>query len=147
MYYSKTPQKHITNQKPKKVIGKLSKLVSKNARFILFDFGRNNFNSMQRLLLAPLLVSNWVLFEHLSRISSPSSFFAQSYSVLLQPWGINFFHSSLAASFFNSSLFVMTGGSLPHVEVTFPESMNIYLINWFLLFVFSINLLCLIYLN
>ena len=53
---------------------------------------------------------------------------------------INFFHSSLAASFFNSSLVVITGGSLPHVEVTFPESINIYLKNWSLLFVFSINL-------
>ena len=48
----------MTNQKPIKVIGKLKKLVSKNARFILFDFGRNKFNSMKRLLLAPLLVSN-----------------------------------------------------------------------------------------
>jgi hypothetical protein len=26
-------------------------LVSKNARFILFDFGRNNLNSMQLLLI------------------------------------------------------------------------------------------------
>ena len=32
----------MNNQKPIKVIGKLKKLVSKNERFILFEFGRNN---------------------------------------------------------------------------------------------------------
>ena len=58
MDYSKTPQKHINNQKPTKAIGKLVKLVSKNARFIPFDFGRNKLNSMKRLLFAPPLVSN-----------------------------------------------------------------------------------------
>ena len=58
MGYSKTLQKRMTNQKPIKVIGKLKKLVSKNARFILFDFGRNNFNLMKRILLKPPLVSN-----------------------------------------------------------------------------------------
>ena len=58
MDYSKTPQKHITNQKPIKVIGKINKLVGKNERFILFDFGRNNLYSMKRLLHAPQLVNN-----------------------------------------------------------------------------------------
>jgi len=48
----------MTNQNPIKVIAKLKKLVSKNERFILFDFGRNNLNSMKRLLLATPLVSN-----------------------------------------------------------------------------------------
>ena len=32
--------------------------LAKNARFIRFDFGRNNLNSMKRLLLESLLVSN-----------------------------------------------------------------------------------------
>ena len=48
----------MTNKKPIKVIGKSKKLVSKNARFILFDFVRNNLNSMKRLLLKSPLVSN-----------------------------------------------------------------------------------------
>ena len=39
----------------------------------------------------------------------------------------------------NEKVFII-GGSSPHVEVTFPESINIYLKNWSLLFVFSINL-------
>ena len=34
----------MTNQNPIKVIGKLSKLASENARFILFNFGRNRNN-------------------------------------------------------------------------------------------------------
>ena len=58
MDYSKTPQKHMTNQKSIKVIGKLSKLANKNARFILFDFGLNNLHSVKHLLVATLLVSN-----------------------------------------------------------------------------------------
>ncbi len=58
MDYSKTPQKHMNNQKPIKVIRKFKLIASQNARFILFDFGRNNLNDKKRLLLAPLLVSN-----------------------------------------------------------------------------------------
>ena len=48
----------MTNQKTIRVIGKLKKLVRKNARFILFDSGRNKLNSMKRLQLAQPLVIN-----------------------------------------------------------------------------------------
>ncbi len=48
----------MNNQKPIKVIWKLKYIFSKNARFILFDFGRNNLNSMKRILLESPLVSN-----------------------------------------------------------------------------------------
>ena len=47
MDYLKTPQKHTTNQKTIKVIGKLKSIGwQKKTRFIFFDFGRNNLNSM-----------------------------------------------------------------------------------------------------
>ena len=36
MDYLKTPQKHMTNQKPIKVISKKNKFASKNTRIILF---------------------------------------------------------------------------------------------------------------
>ena len=58
MDYSKTPQKHMTNQKTIKVIGKFKLIGLQIIRFIRFDFGRNNLNSMKLLLIAPLLVSN-----------------------------------------------------------------------------------------
>ena len=51
---------------------------------------------------------------------------SQTGLVLLQPAEINFFHSSLALSTFNSSLVIIRGGSFPKTPRIFPESINIY---------------------
>ena len=48
----------MTNQKPIKEIGKLDLIDQQKAKFISFDFGRNNLNSLKGLLLEEILVSN-----------------------------------------------------------------------------------------
>ncbi len=57
--------------------------------------------------------------------------------VLLHSWVIKFSHSFLAATFFNSSLVVITVGYLPHLEINFPESINIFFKWIFVIYIFD----------
>ncbi len=96
---------------------------------------------LKKELLNPLRKRLRFWFFYLKEGLSLFFYFYQTSSVLLQPCKISFFHISLASSNSNYSLLSSNGGSLQKTLTIFPESTNIYLLNWSLLALFSVNLL------